>query len=149
MRMDINYNTKNNKVTARHCTKRSANGPANLYYSDAQLYREMTYVNGGWTGIVKTTGRGQIQGRCILNGQRHRAERIDKNAAVKHRTIVVKEVDQLFVIQQISWRLPFGKNREVEFYKGELKDANIFIQKLPWFFPWRSGPYITVSKVVP
>lgn len=51
----INYNSKNNKVTARALYKNDLqNGPATLYYSDGQLYREMTYVNGRVDSIVKT-----------------------------------------------------------------------------------------------
>jgi hypothetical protein len=150
----INYNSKNNKVTARALYKNDQqNGPATLYYSDGQLYREMTYVEGRVDSIVKTYWPGgKLQAEVFFNKGEPAIglKEYDKNGIpVKHPTIAVKEVDQLSLFNKIELKISLSdKTREVEFYKGELKEGKYLYAKTPEIFS-RDGVaslYYTVPK---
>jgi len=136
----INYNPKNNKVTAKALYKNDKqNGPATLYYSDGQLFREMTYVDGRVDSIVRTYWPGnKLQAEIYFKMGQPAAglKEFDKNGnPVKQPTIVVKEVDQLALFNKIELKIFLSeKSREVEFYKGELIDGKYLQAKTPVIF---------------
>lgn len=150
----INYNPKNNKVTARALYKNDKqNGPATLYYADGQLYREMTYVDGRVDSIVKTYWPGgKLQAEVFFKKGEPSIglKEYDKNGLlVKQPTIVVKELDQLALFNKIEIRISLSdKSSKVEFYKGELKEGKYLYAKTPVIFS-RDGVaslYYTVPK---
>jgi len=150
----INYNAKNNKVTARALYKNDQqNGPATLYYSDGQLYREMTYVNGRVDSIVKTYWPGgKLQAEVFFNKGEPAVglKEYDENGMlIKQPTIVVKELDQLSLFNKIEIRISLSdKTKDVQFYKGELKEGKYLDAKTPLIFS-RDGVaslYYTVPK---
>jgi hypothetical protein len=136
----INYNPKNNKITAKALYKNDQqNGPATLYYSDGQLYREMAYVNGRVDSIVKTYWPGnKLQAEvCFKMGQPAVGlKEFDKNGTpVNQPTILVKEVDQLALFNKIELKISLSDHtRDVEFYKGELKEGKYLYAKTPVIF---------------
>jgi antitoxin component YwqK of YwqJK toxin-antitoxin module len=150
----INYNPENNKITARALYKNDLqNGPATLYYSDGQLYREMTYVDGRVDSIVKTYWPGgKLQAEVFFKKGEPSIglKEYDKNGLpVKQPTIVIKELDQLSLFNKIEIRISLSdKTRKVEFYKGELKEGKYLYAKTPVIFS-RDGVaslYYTVPK---
>jgi len=150
----INYNPKNNKITAKALYKDDLqNGPATLYYSDGQLYREMTYINGRVDSIVKTYWPGnKLQAEVYFKmGQPAIGlKEFDKNGnPVKQPTILVKKVDQLALFNKIELKISLSdNNREVNFYKGELKEGRYLYEKTPAIFS-RDGVaslYYTVPR---
>jgi (2Fe-2S) ferredoxin len=150
----INYNPDNNKITARALYKNDQqNGPATLYYSDGQLYREMTYVDGRVDSIVKTYWPGgKLQAEVFFKKGEPAIglKEYDKNGTpVKQPTIVVKEMDQLSLFNKIELRIFLSdKTREVVFYKGELEEGKYLYSKTPVIFS-RDGVaslYYTVPK---
>jgi antitoxin component YwqK of YwqJK toxin-antitoxin module len=150
----INYNPKNNKVTAKALYKNDQqNGPATLYYSDGQLYREMTYVDGRVDSIVKTYWPGdKLQAEVYFEmGQPAVGlKEFDKNGTpVKQPAIMVKEVDLLSLFNKIELKIFLSDNtKEVEFYKGELKEGKYLYAKTPVIYS-RDGIatlYYTVPK---
>jgi antitoxin component YwqK of YwqJK toxin-antitoxin module len=150
----INYNPNNNKVTARAMYRDDQqNGPATLYYSDGELYREMNYVDGRVDSIVKTYWPGEkLQAEVYFKmGQPGTGlKEYDKNGnPVKQPTIVIKEVDQLSLFNKIELKIFLSdRSKDVDFYKGELLDGKYLHAKTPMIFS-RNGTaslYYTVPK---
>jgi antitoxin component YwqK of YwqJK toxin-antitoxin module len=150
----INYNPENNKITARALYKNDQqNGPATLFYSDGQLYREMTYMDGRVDSMVKTYWPGgKLQAEVFFRKGEPAIglKEYDKNGnPVKQPSIVVKEVDQLSLFNKIELRIFLSdKTREVQFYKGELKEGQYLYAKTPVIFS-RDGVaslYYTVPR---
>jgi antitoxin component YwqK of YwqJK toxin-antitoxin module len=150
----INYNPDNNKITAKALYKNDQqNGPATLFYSDGQLYREMTYVDGRVDSIVKTYWPGgKLQAEVFFKKGEPAVglKEYDKNGTpVKQPTIVFKELDQLSLFSKIELRIFLSdKTSEVQFYKGELKEGKYLNAKTPVIFSRKgvASLYYTVPK---
>jgi hypothetical protein len=136
----INYNPVNNKITARALYKNDQqNGPAILYYSDGQLYREMTYADGRVDSVVKTYWPGgKLQAEVYFKKGEPAIGLMEydkKGTPVKQPSIVVKKVDQLSLFNKIELRIFLSdKTSDVKFYKGELKEGKFLYSKTPMIF---------------